>query len=119
MFQPQGLGPFGHFAGKFFFRTFQALGYDRAGTAQNATRRAIAPADPVQQQIFAWMPWVFMFMMSTFASGLIVYWITNNTITFIQQYLIMASHGSRPDFFGNIRAAKKKPVVVADKSKKK
>jgi YidC/Oxa1 family membrane protein insertase len=78
-----------------------------------------APADPVQQQIFAWMPWVFMFMMSTFASGLIVYWITNNTITFIQQYLIMASHGSRPDIFGNIRAAKKKPVVVADKSKKK
>ena len=78
-----------------------------------------APTDPVQQQIFAWMPWVFMFMMSTFASGLIIYWITNNTITFIQQYLIMASHGSRPDFFGNIRAAKKKPVVVADKSKKK
>ena len=78
-----------------------------------------APADPVQQQIFAWMPWVFMFMMSTFASGLIVYWITNNTITFIQQYLIMASHGSRPDIFGNIKAAKKTPVAVADKSKKK
>jgi len=65
-----------------------------------------APADPVQQQIFAWMPWVFMFMLGGFASGLVVYWITNNTITFIQQYLIMWSHGKRPDIFGNIRAAK-------------
>jgi len=26
------------------------VGYDRAGTAQNATRRAIAPADPVQKR---------------------------------------------------------------------
>ena len=78
-----------------------------------------APADPVQQQIFAWMPWVFMFMMSTFASGLIVYWITNNTITFIQQYLIMASHGSRPDIFVNIKAGVKKPAPVSDKAKKK
>ena len=78
-----------------------------------------APTDPVQQQIFAWMPWVFMFMMSTFASGLIIYWITNNTITFAQQYLIMASHGKRPDLFGNIRAGVKKPAAVADKAKKK
>ncbi len=65
-----------------------------------------APTDPVQQQIFAWMPWVFMFMLGGFASGLVIYWITNNTITFIQQYLIMWSHGKRPDIFGNIRSAK-------------
>lgn len=78
-----------------------------------------APADPVQQQIFAWMPWVFMFMLGSFASGLVVYWITNNTITFVQQYLIMTSHGARPDIFGNIKASVKKPVPVADKAKKK
>lgn len=65
-----------------------------------------APTDPVQASIFAWMPWVFMFMLGGFASGLVVYWITNNTITFIQQYLIMWSHGKRPDIFGNIRDAK-------------
>jgi YidC/Oxa1 family membrane protein insertase len=62
-----------------------------------------APTDPTQQMIFAWMPWVFMFMLGSFASGLIVYWITNNTITFIQQYIIMRSHGHKPDVFGNIR----------------
>jgi YidC/Oxa1 family membrane protein insertase len=65
-----------------------------------------APADPVQQQIFAWMPWVFMFMLGGFASGLVVYWITNNSITFTQQYLIMWNHGKRPDIFGNIKSAK-------------
>lgn len=79
-----------------------------------------APADPVQQQIFSWMPWVFMFMLGSFASGLVLYWITNNTITFLQQYAIMTSHGHRPDLFGNIRSGFKKkaaPVPVADKSK--
>ena len=73
-----------------------------------------APADPVQQQIFAWMPWVFMFMLGGFASGLVIYWITNNTITFTQQYLIMRSHGHKPDLFGNIRSSfkKKEPAPV-------
>jgi YidC/Oxa1 family membrane protein insertase len=75
-----------------------------------------APADPVQQQMFAWMPWVFMFMLGGFASGLVVYWITNNTITFTQQYLIMRSHGHKPDVFGNIKSAfSKKPAQVAKK----
>ena len=61
-----------------------------------------APTDPTQQMIFAWMPWVFMFMLGGFASGLVVYWIANNTITFTQQYLIMRSQGYKPDVFGNI-----------------
>lgn len=63
------------------------------------------PTDATQAAIFAWMPWVFMFMLGSFASGLVLYWITNNTITFIQQYAIMTSHGHRPDVFGNIRSA--------------
>jgi YidC/Oxa1 family membrane protein insertase len=71
-----------------------------------------APADPVQQQIFAWMPWVFMFMLGGFASGLVIYWITNNTITFVQQYAIMRSHGHKPDLFGNIKSGlKRKPAA--------
>jgi YidC/Oxa1 family membrane protein insertase len=69
-----------------------------------------APTDPTQQMIFAWMPWVFMFMLGGFASGLVLYWIANNTITFIQQYTIMSMHGKRPDLFGNIKSGfKKKP----------
>ena len=70
-----------------------------------------APTDPTQQMIFAWMPWVFMFMLGSFASGLVVYWIANNTITFTQQYLIMRSQGYKPDVFGNIKnSLKRKPT---------
>ncbi|MGV6812794.1 MAG: membrane protein insertase YidC [Brevirhabdus sp.] len=69
-----------------------------------------APNDPTQAMIFAWMPWVFMFMLGRFASGLVLYWIANNTITFTQQYLIMRSVGYKPDILGNIRQSfKKKP----------
>ena len=75
-----------------------------------------APTDPAQAMVFAWMPWVFMFMLGSFASGLVLYWITNNTITFIQQYAIMRSHGHKPDLFGNIKAGfKKKPAPATAK----
>lgn len=63
------------------------------------------PTDPTQAAVFAWMPWIFMFMLGGFASGLVIYWITNNIITFAQQYIIMRSHGHHPDVFGNIRAS--------------
>ncbi|MGB7268595.1 MAG: membrane protein insertase YidC [Albidovulum sp.] len=67
-----------------------------------------APTDATQAAIFAWMPWVFMFMLGSFASGLVLYWITNNTITFLQQYTIMSMHGKRPDIFDNIKASFKR-----------
>ena len=67
-----------------------------------------APTDPTQAMVFAWLPWIFMFMLGQFASGLIIYWITNNIITFVQQYLIMRSQGVRPDILGNIKAGIKK-----------
>ncbi|MEM6307211.1 MAG: membrane protein insertase YidC, partial [Pseudomonadota bacterium] len=73
-----------------------------------------APTDPTQAMIFAWMPWVFMFMLGGFASGLVVYWIANNTITFAQQYLIMRSQGVTPDVFGNIRASFKRATQKED-----
>ncbi len=63
------------------------------------------PTDPTQAAIFAWLPWVFMFMLGGFASGLLIYWIANNMITFAQQYIIMKRHGYTPDLFGNIRAS--------------
>ena len=62
-----------------------------------------APADQTQAMIFAWMPWVFMFMLGQFASGLVIYWVANNVITFIQQYAIMRSQGVDVDFLGNVK----------------
>ena len=74
-----------------------------------------APTDPTQAMIFAWMPWVFMFMLGTFASGLIIYWIANNVITFAQQYLIMRSQGYRPDVFGNITSGFRRKSKAEEK----
>ena len=79
-----------------------------------------APTDPTQAMIFAWLPWVFMFMLGSFASGLVVYWIANNTITFAQQYAIMRGQGSKPDLFGNIKSGfKKKTATAPDKPEDK
>ncbi len=61
-----------------------------------------APTDPTQAAIFAWLPWIFMFMLGRFASGLVIYWVANNMITFMQQYVIMRSLGMKPDIVGNI-----------------
>lgn len=62
-----------------------------------------APTDKMQAQIFAIMPWAFMFMLGRFASGLVIYWCANNILTFVQQYSIMRSQGVDVDFFGNIK----------------
>jgi YidC/Oxa1 family membrane protein insertase len=81
-----------------------------------------SPTDPTQKMIFAWMPWVFMFMLGSFASGLVLYWIANNMITFSQQYAIMRSHGHKPDVFGNIRSSFKrgdKPAPATKPEKRK
>jgi YidC/Oxa1 family membrane protein insertase len=52
-----------------------------------------------------------MFMLGGFASGLVIYWIANNTITFAQQYTIMRTQGYKPDVFGNILSSfKRKPA---------
>jgi YidC/Oxa1 family membrane protein insertase len=70
-----------------------------------------APTDPMQATIFNWMPWIFMFVMGGFASGLLLYWIGNNIITFSQQYMIMRINGSKPDLLGNIFGGFKKKAA--------
>jgi YidC/Oxa1 family membrane protein insertase len=44
--------------------------------------------DPVQQQVFQWMPIMFTFMMASFPAGLVIYWAVNNTLTIAQQTVI-------------------------------
>jgi len=38
------------------------------------------------------MPWMMMFVMSGFASGLLIYWITSNLLTIAQQRILYARH---------------------------
>ncbi|PZN93042.1 MAG: membrane protein insertase YidC [Alphaproteobacteria bacterium] len=47
------------------------------------------PMDPVQKQVFAIMPWMFMFIMAPFAAGLQLYWTTNNIISIGQQWWML------------------------------
>ncbi|MDI9348479.1 MAG: membrane protein insertase YidC [Candidatus Symbiobacter sp.] len=51
------------------------------------------PADPMQAKIFAYMPYVFTFMLASFPSGLVIYWAWNNALTVLQQYMIGKRHG--------------------------
>lgn len=46
------------------------------------------PADEVQAQVMQWMPFIFLFMFSGFAVGLVIYWAWNNTLTICQQLYI-------------------------------
>ena len=51
-----------------------------------------AALDPVQQQMFAIMPWVLMFVMAPFAAGLLIYWNTSNILTIAQQWYLYRQH---------------------------
>ena len=51
-----------------------------------------APADPIQQQVFAIMPWALMFVMAPFAAGLQLYWATGNILTILQQKWLYSRH---------------------------
>jgi YidC/Oxa1 family membrane protein insertase len=53
-----------------------------------------------------------MFMLGRFASGLVVYWVANNLITFTQQYTIMRTQGVQPNVLGNILGRFKKTRKV-------
>ena len=52
-----------------------------------------APMDEMQKQIFAIMPWVMMFVMAPFASGLQLYWVTSNVLTILQQWWLYKKFG--------------------------
>ncbi len=50
------------------------------------------PPDPIQQQMFAIMPWMMMFVMAPFAAGMLLYWITSNILTIAQQKYLYSRH---------------------------
>jgi YidC/Oxa1 family membrane protein insertase len=62
-----------------------------------------APPDPTQKMIFDWMPIIFTFMLASFSAGLVIYWAWNNTLSVIQQSVIMRKHGAKIELFDNIK----------------
>jgi YidC/Oxa1 family membrane protein insertase len=63
-----------------------------------------APPDPAQAMIFNWMPLLFTFMLASFPAGLVIYWAWNNTLSVLQQSVIMRKHGAKIELFDNIKA---------------
>jgi YidC/Oxa1 family membrane protein insertase len=61
-----------------------------------------APADPVQAQMFTYMPLIFTALMANFASGLVIYWTWNNILTGLQQYAVMRRQGVEIHLFKNL-----------------
>ncbi|MBA1288050.1 membrane protein insertase YidC [Pseudomonas japonica] len=50
-----------------------------------------APPDPMQAKVMKLMPIVFTFFFLWFPAGLVLYWITNNTLSILQQWFITRS----------------------------
>jgi YidC/Oxa1 family membrane protein insertase len=59
--------------------------------------------DPIQQQIFQWMPVMFTFMLASFPAGLVIYWAWSNTLSILQQLRINKKNGAQIHLFDNLR----------------
>jgi YidC/Oxa1 family membrane protein insertase len=68
------------------------------------------PPDPTQAAIFTWMPIIFTFMMASFPAGLVIYWAWNNSLSILQQGVIMKRQGAKIELWDNLIALfRKKP----------
>ena len=47
------------------------------------------PMEEIQKRIFQIMPIFFTFLLATFPAGLVIYWIINNILSILQQWVIM------------------------------
>jgi YidC/Oxa1 family membrane protein insertase len=46
------------------------------------------PTDPVQAKMMKMLPFIFLFMFSSFPSGMVIYWAWSNLLSIIQQVVI-------------------------------
>ncbi len=65
------------------------------------------PTDPMQQRIFAILPFMFTIILAGFSAGLVIYWTWTNALTILQQYVIMRRMGVKPQIFSNIPLLKR------------
>ncbi len=73
------------------------------------------PPDPTQAMIFTWMPVLFTFMLASFPAGLVIYWAWNNSLSILQQSVIMHRQGVKIELWDNIRSTftRKKPTATS------
>jgi len=56
------------------------------------------PPDPMQAKMMWFMPLIFSVMFFFFPAGLVLYWITNNLLSILQQWIINTRMGVPPQF---------------------
>jgi YidC/Oxa1 family membrane protein insertase len=61
-------------------------------------------ADPTQSAIMNWMPVIFTFMLAKFSAGLVIYWTWNNSLSIVQQAVVMRRSGVRIELWDRFRA---------------
>ncbi|MCJ9428219.1 membrane protein insertase YidC [Kordiimonas marina] len=54
-----------------------------------------AQMDPTQAKVMQFLPLVFTFIMARFSAGLVLYWTCNNTLSILQQWVIMRREDAR------------------------
>ena len=86
---PRALDPLGGGAGTGFTLGLSVLAIFYGFTMWLQMAMNPPPPDPMQRKIFAFLPFVFTFIMAPFAAGLLIYWAWNNILSIIQQYFIM------------------------------
>ena len=57
-----------------------------------------APPDPMQAKMMWIMPLAFSVMFFFFPAGLVLYWLTNNILSIVQQWIINTRMGVPPQF---------------------
>jgi YidC/Oxa1 family membrane protein insertase len=68
--------------------------------------------------IFSYMPIIFTFMLANFPAGLVIYWAWNNSLSVLQQSVIMHKNGAKIQLWDNLKntfvKAKPKPKQPAE-----
>src|SRR6202790_592111 len=62
-----------------------------------------ASPDPTQSAILNWMPVIFTFMLAKFSAGLVIYWTWNNSLSIVQQAIVMRRNGVRIELWDKFR----------------
>lgn len=68
--------------------------------------------DPIQQQVLAMMPILFVFLFASFSAGLVLYWVWSTVLSILQQWYIMKRNGVSVDWGANLPFLRgKKPAL--------
>ncbi len=72
------------------------------------------PQDPLQRHMMMFFPFFITYILSGFASGLVIYWTVSNFLSVLQQYIIMKSMGVEVHFFSRPKVEEKLDDMVKD-----